>query len=95
MTKSYSKLFETFPLIDGITLRNRAVMAPMTTWAGNDDGTVSDAEISYYRPRVNGVGLVLTGCTHVQANGIGFTGEFGAYDDRFIPSLRRLELSVM
>ena len=90
MTKSYPKLFETFPLIDGIALRNRAVMAPMTTWAGNDDGTVSDAEISYYRPRVKGVGLVLTGCTHVQANGIGFTGEFAAYDDRFIPSLRRL-----
>ncbi|WP_431281161.1 NADH-dependent flavin oxidoreductase [Humitalea sp. 24SJ18S-53] len=39
---------------------------------------------------MNGVGLVVTGCTHVTPNGIGFTGEFAAYDDRFIPSLTRL-----
>lgn len=71
-------------------LRNRAVMAPMTTWAGNDDGTVSDDEEAYYRRRVRDVGLVITGCTHVQANGVGFTGEFAACDDRFIPSLRKL-----
>ncbi len=39
---------------------------------------------------MNGVGLVITGCTHVQPNGIGFTNEFAAYDDKFIPSLRKL-----
>jgi 2,4-dienoyl-CoA reductase-like NADH-dependent reductase (Old Yellow Enzyme family) len=65
-------------------------MAPMTTWASNDDGTVSDEEDAYYRLRARDVGLVITGCTHVQANGIGFTGEFAAHDDRFIPSLRKL-----
>lgn len=65
-------------------------MAPMTTWAGNDDGTVSDEEVAYYRLRVEDVGLVITGCTHVQKNGIGFSGEFAAYDDKFIPSLKRL-----
>lgn len=83
-------LFEPFVFANGITLRNRVVMAPMTTWSANDDGTISDEEVSYYRRRVNGVGLVLTGCTHVSANGIGFTGEFASYDDSFTPSLRRL-----
>lgn len=33
---------------------------------------------------------MLTGCTHVQPSGIGFTDKFAAYDDRFIPSLRKL-----
>lgn len=66
----------------------------MTTWASNDDGTVSDEEEAYYRRRVQGVGLVITGCTHVQANGVGFTGEFAAHDDRFIPSLRKLALAA-
>lgn len=33
---------------------------------------------------------MITGCTHVQANGIGFTNEFAGYDDTFIPSLRKL-----
>jgi len=65
-------------------------MAPMTTWASNDDGTISDEEDAYYRCRAKDVGLVITGCTHVQSNGIGFTGEFASYDDTFIPSLRKL-----
>lgn len=85
-----SRLFQPFTFPNGLTLRNHVIMAPMTTWSANDDGTVSDEEISYYRNRTQGVGLVLTGCTHVAANGIGFTGEFASYDDRFTPSLRRL-----
>ncbi|MBY3395642.1 NADH-dependent flavin oxidoreductase [Rhizobium laguerreae] len=85
-----SELFAPFSFPNGLTLRNHVVMAPMTTWSGNDDGTVSDAEINYYRRRVQGVGLVLTGCTHVTANGVGFTGEFAACDDKFTPSLRQL-----
>lgn len=84
------RLLDTFELGDALALRNRIVMAPMTTWAANDDGTVSSEEENYYRLRVKDVGLVITGCTHVQANGIGFTGEFAAWDDRFIPSLTRL-----
>lgn len=77
-------------LAPGITLRNRVAMAPMTTWASNDDATVSDDEEAYYRRRAHDAGLIVTGCTHVQASGMGFTGEFAAYDDRFLPSLRRL-----
>jgi 2,4-dienoyl-CoA reductase-like NADH-dependent reductase (Old Yellow Enzyme family) len=86
----YSNLFESFTFKNGITLSNRVVMAPMTTWSSNDDYTISDEEVNYYKRRVNGVGLVITGCTHVQPNGIGFTHEFAAYDDKFIPSLRKL-----
>jgi NADH:flavin oxidoreductases, Old Yellow Enzyme family len=84
------KLFEPLTFAKGVALRNRVVMAPMTTWAGNADGTVSDEEVAYYRSRVNGVGLVITGCTHVLPNGMGFNHEFAAFDDSFIPSLRRL-----
>ena len=92
--KDTPTLFEPFVFADGFTLRNRVVMAPMTTWSANDDGTVSDEEVSYYRRRVKGVGLVLTGCTHVMPNGIGFTGEFASYDDSFTPSLRRLAVAA-
>ncbi|HGH7180295.1 TPA: NADH-dependent flavin oxidoreductase [Bacillus luti] len=90
MNPKYNNLFEAFTFKSGVTLKNKVVMAPMTTWAGNDDYTISDEEVSYYKKRVNGVGLVITGCTHVQANGIGFTNEFAAYDDTFTPSLRKL-----
>ena len=65
-------------------------MAPMTTWASNDDYTVSDDEIKHYRARVSGPGLVITGCTRVTQNGIGFTHEFASFNDSFIPSLKKL-----
>lgn len=90
MTIEYSKLFESFALTPDIELRNRIIMAPMTTWSANPDGTVSEQELNYIRQRVNCVGLVITGCTHVQENGIGFTNEFAAFDDRFIASLKEL-----
>jgi 2,4-dienoyl-CoA reductase-like NADH-dependent reductase (Old Yellow Enzyme family) len=90
MNTKYSNLFESLTFKNGITIKNRVVMAPMTTWSSNDDYTISDEEVKYYKRRVNGVGLVITGCTHVQPSGIGFTHEFAAYDDIFIPSLRKL-----
>ncbi|EIA26780.1 NADH-dependent flavin oxidoreductase, oye family [Candidatus Arthromitus sp. SFB-3] len=36
------------------------------------------------------MGLVITSCTYVHPNGIGFLNEFASYDDKFIPSLRKL-----
>lgn len=32
-------LFQPFTFANGLTLRNRVVMAPMTTWAANPDET--------------------------------------------------------
>ena len=86
----YKKLFAPLLFANGISLKNRIVMSPMTTWASNEDFTISDEEVEYYKKRVNGVGLVITGCTHVTANGIGFTHEFAGYDDTFLPSLKKL-----
>lgn len=90
MNQKYSRLFESFTFRSGITMKNRIVMAPMTTYSSNDDLTISDDEVKYYKHRVNGVGLVITGCTHVTPNGQGFTNEFAGYNDEFTPSLRKL-----
>ncbi|MDR3413770.1 MAG: NADH-dependent flavin oxidoreductase [Formivibrio sp.] len=90
MPQTKTRLFQPLTFKNGLILRNRAVMAPMTTWSANPDGTISDQEVAYYRARVKGVGMVVTGCTHVTPDGIGFTDEFASHDDRFIPSLRRL-----
>lgn len=90
MNKKYSNLFEPFTFKNGFTVKNRIVMAPMTTWASNDDFTISDEEVNYYKVRSHGAGLIITGCTHVQPNGIGFENGFAGYDDKFTPSLRNL-----
>src|SRR5688572_10971584 len=90
MTKVDKELFEPYRFKKGITVKNRVAMAPMTTWASNDDYTISDDEVKHYRLRVHGIGLVITGCSRVTPNGIGFTHEFASYDDSFLPSLKKL-----
>ncbi|WP_311753575.1 NADH-dependent flavin oxidoreductase [Proteus columbae] len=90
MHNEFASLFASFPLAKNRELRNRIVMAPMTTWSANSDGTISDQELAFYERRSQDVGLVITGCTYVTPSGIGFTNEFAAYDDRFIDSLKKL-----
>ena len=90
METQNESLFQPFHFRNGITIENRVAMAPMTTWASNDDYTVSDDEIKHYSARVNGPGLVITGCTRVTSNGIGFTHEFASFNDSFLPSLKKL-----
>lgn len=79
----------TFPL-SGIEVPNRIVLAPMTTYSGNDDGTVSDAEIEYYRERNQSAGLLLTACAYVTKQGKAFHGQIGADAEEMMPSLKRI-----
>lgn len=69
-------------------------MAPMTNWSSNPDGTVTEAEVNYYARRSGGVGMVITACTYVTANGKGFHGEFGGDRDELIPSLQKLATGI-
>ena len=94
MNSKYEPLFQPITLPSGIQLDNRVVMAPMTNWSSNQDGTVSDEEVAYYSRRSNGVGMVVTACAYVTLNGKGFQGEFGSDRDDLIPSLRRLASAI-
>jgi 2,4-dienoyl-CoA reductase-like NADH-dependent reductase (Old Yellow Enzyme family) len=79
----------TFP-ISGIEVSNRIVLAPMTTFSGNDDGTTTDAEVAYYKERNLSAGLLITACAYVIKHGKGFHGQIGADTDELIPSLKRI-----
>jgi 2,4-dienoyl-CoA reductase-like NADH-dependent reductase (Old Yellow Enzyme family) len=94
MNEKYKPLFDSFTFPNGINLKNRLVMAPMTNFSSNDDGTVTDAEVKYYARRSKGVSMVVTACTYVTRNGKGFHGEFGADSDEMIPSLRKLASAI-
>lgn len=77
--------------IKSMELANRAVMAPMGTNLGNEDGTVSEGNIAYLRRRAQGgPGLIITEVTAVHPSGLAINKELAAYDDRFIPGLKRL-----
>lgn len=91
MNTKYQPLFEPLVLSNGISLKNRLVMAPMTNFASNnEDGTVTDEELSYYKRRIGGVSMVVTAVAYVTPEGKGFHGEIGADNDIQIPGLARL-----
>ncbi|AXI09233.1 NADH-dependent flavin oxidoreductase [Oceanobacillus zhaokaii] len=83
-----------FTFGNGVELRNRFVMAPMTTYSANPDDTVSDEELAYYEKRSYGVGAVITACTYVIANGKGFPGQFAGHTDAYIDSLRKAAQAI-
>lgn len=94
MKSTYMPLFEQMTFKNGIELKNRIVMAPMTNFSANEDGTVSETELGYYSRRSGGVGLVITACVYVSPNGKGFHGEFASDSDDMIPSLQRLAATI-
>ena len=87
-------LLSPFTLPNGVELKNRIIMAPMTNWSSNPDGTVTEEEVKYYARRSSGVSMVITACTNVTANGQGFHGEFAGDRDEMIPSLRKLANAI-
>jgi 2,4-dienoyl-CoA reductase-like NADH-dependent reductase (Old Yellow Enzyme family) len=90
MNSKYAPLLEPFTFKNGVQIKNRIVMAPMTNFSSNPDGTVTEAEVNYYARRSGGVGMVITACTYVTENGKGFHGEFGGDRDELIPSLTKV-----
>jgi 2,4-dienoyl-CoA reductase-like NADH-dependent reductase (Old Yellow Enzyme family) len=77
--------------INGMTLKNRAVMPPMGTGYGNPDSTISDRLVAYLTRRAQGgTGLIITEVCAVNPRGKGFPNEIGAWSDVFIPGLARI-----
>src|SRR6056297_1797420 len=86
--------FDKFTFQNGVELRNKIAMAPMTTYSGNEDGTVSEQELNYYRERSKETGMIITATTYMQENGQGFDNQFYGGDDDYIPSLKKLAKSI-
>ena len=62
---SYPHLFSPFEL-GGLRLKNRAVMAPMSTALGGTDGSVTPEQIAFYQERARGgFGLIVVEFTSV------------------------------
>lgn len=71
-----------FKLPNGVTLKNRVVIPPMTELLALEDGTVSLNELDYLNKRSEGVGMFISPVANVNELGKGFKGELSAADDR-------------
>ncbi|MFC6348396.1 NADH-dependent flavin oxidoreductase [Vagococcus carniphilus] len=81
---------EPLTLNNGITLKNKIVMSPMTTMSSFYNGMISDDELDYYSIRSSGPGMVITAVANVTDDGKGFEGELSVSNDDMIPGLKQL-----
>lgn len=79
----------------GARARNRLAVAPLTNQQSHADGTLSDDELAFLvRRAAGGFGIVCTCAAHVAADGQGWPGELGVFDDRLLPGLTRLATAL-
>lgn len=79
-----------FVLNNGVKVPNRLVVAPMTHYASNPDGTLSDEERDFLVGRSDDFGLFITAATLVHPSGKAFFGQPCAYDEQYLPSLTQI-----
>ena len=60
---SSSKIFEKYILNNGIEIRNRLVVAPMTLFVANEDGTFSDEDFKFMSKRGENIGMFIVEAT--------------------------------
>lgn len=85
-----SKYLSTFSFKNGVTLKNKIVMSPMTTMSSFYNGMVSNDELKYYAARAGGPGMLITAVANVNDIGKGFEGELSVAHDEMIPGLSKL-----
>jgi 2,4-dienoyl-CoA reductase-like NADH-dependent reductase (Old Yellow Enzyme family) len=89
-----NKTFKKFTFGHGAVLRNRLVLAPMTTYSSNDDLTLSKEEEVYYKSRSKGMGMVITAATAINKNAQAFENQITARDERYLDSMKRLSNAI-
>lgn len=87
------KLFEP-GRIGGMEVRNRIVMSPLGTLKNNPDGTLKDEVADYYAERAKGgVGFIICQTSTILPEAAA-PMRTGAWDDKFIPGLRKVANAI-
>ena len=69
------KFLEPYTFKNGVTVKNRIVIPPMTEQSSLEDGTVSRDETYYASLRSGGVGMFISPVAYVIKDGKGFEGQ--------------------
>ncbi|MCI3029312.1 NADH-dependent flavin oxidoreductase [Desemzia sp. C1] len=84
-----NEILEDYKLPSGLLLKNRVVMAPMSTLSAMESGRVSDEELDFYQLRSDGPGLIITGSTNVSYKGKAYQHSNSVINDAMVPRLRK------
>ena len=88
MNPKYAPLFQTYTLNNGVTIKNRLAVAPMTHFGSQADGLISDQERTFLCNRAGDMGLFITAATLVQKDGKAFHGQPEATGEHCLDSLK-------
>ncbi|WP_268912928.1 NADH-dependent flavin oxidoreductase [Lentilactobacillus sp. SPB1-3] len=88
------KFLQPYTFQNGVQIKNRIVIPPMTEASALQDGTISMDELHYFDLHTGGAGMFIIPVANVSANGKGFEGEFSVADDKFLPGLKKLSSTV-
>ena len=88
MNPKYAPLFQTYTLNNGVTIKNRLVVAPMTHFGSQADGLISDQERTFLSNRAGDMGMFITAATLVQKDGKAFHGKPEATGEHCLDSLK-------
>ncbi|EIJ69118.1 NADH-dependent flavin oxidoreductase [Pasteurella bettyae] len=89
MNSKYAPLFEAYRLNNGVEIKNRLAVAPMTHFASHENGTLSEEERIFIGNRANDVGMFILAATLVADNGKAFYGQPEAIHVSQLPSLKQ------
>ncbi|WGE31873.1 NADH-dependent flavin oxidoreductase [Actinobacillus genomosp. 2] len=89
MNPKFSPLFESYQLNNGVEIKNRLVVAPMTHFGSNPDGTLGQNEQKFIENRAGDIGMFILAATLVQDGGKAFHGQPEAIHTDQLPSLKK------
>jgi 2,4-dienoyl-CoA reductase-like NADH-dependent reductase (Old Yellow Enzyme family) len=88
-------MFDPLQMPSGHVLRNRLMLAPLTTQQSHPDGRVSVEDCHWLEMRAKGgFGLIVSAAAAVTADSRAFPGQYGTYSETFAPGLAGLAASV-
>lgn len=93
MGKTY-KFLSPYTFKNGLEVKNRIIIPPMTIGSSLQNGTVSTEEVKFYEKHTGGAGMYILPATSVTALGKGFEGQPSISEDRFIPGFSRMATAV-
>jgi len=95
MSTSTAQLGDALTLPRGPAMANRFMLAPLTNWQSNPDGTLTETEYRWLTMRAQGgFAITMTCAAHVQRGGQGFPGQLGVWSDDHLPGLQRLAAGI-
>ncbi|MGP9435605.1 flavocytochrome c [Ewingella sp. AOP8-B2-18] len=92
--KNRDRLLSPITLPNGTALKNRLLMAPMTTCTGFYDGSVNSELVEYYRARAGSIGTVIVECCFIDDKGLAFPGAIGIDTDSKVPGLAKIAQAI-